>query len=136
MKEKKEIDLSEFDIYERDGSGACGYVSLANLHPDKPIITINKFVVTISKCVQDKIRVKKGDYVVFSRREGIEYMAVVPMDSKMAGYKVGSTNKSKSLYVSAFKIIKNKFKVGVYVLLEPIFVGGIDWFELEPFEDK
>lgn len=127
------IELSEFNIYERLDKGT-GRGSFLAKYPDKSLILINTKVTSISQYAQQKLRITKEDRVVFSERNGIKYMAVLPIDSSIKGYKVQIMNNSKSMYIASTSLIKRGFKGGYYELKEPIYSGGIDWFEIEPFD--
>lgn len=129
---KKEVSLSEFIILENFQRRNGAYFSHLRNNPTTPLLSIASTYCTISKPAIDKMQIKKNDRVAFSFREDATYFAVLPIDSKILGYAVvGHAGSANSLYVSSVGMLKRGLIKGCYALKDPIFAGGIDWYELE-----
>ncbi len=133
MKNKEtKIDISEFLIFEKLHSGPN---SLICINKDKPLLSIGKSLISIGNTACKKMGVEKNSLVAVSTREDVIYFCILPMDSKIKGYKIQKYS-SSSLYVVSKSLINRGIQKGVYLVGDSLFVGGIDWFELEKFEDE
>ena len=124
---KKEIQLSEFSVFEK----MIYHIFASNL--DVPLISFNACTATISECACKLIGAKKGERIVFSERKGVYYVAILPFNSSIKGYSVFQCNNTRHHYCSIKTVISRGMPKEYYKILSPIFVGGVDWFELEVF---
>lgn len=129
MKVKK-LTIDEFEIFEPLSAGS---VQSYSKHPDEPLIGFSKSHMGLSKKALEFIRATIKDQVVILNKNGAFYLAVISLTSKIKGYNLFTATGGTCVYAN-FKIEKRGFDVGYYKLLDPIYVGGLDLFELEPFE--
>ena len=128
----KDLKLDDFNILEMLTNGVKGTYSL---HSETPIISIAGTVTGVGKKAIEYLRAKVDDRVVLLEKQGVWYIAILPFDSKIKGYKVSMTSKkNNSLFIFNCRAKERGLSVGYYKLLPPIYVGGIDLFELEPFD--
>jgi hypothetical protein len=131
---KKKISISEFEIFERLSNGHTGWVGM---HPLEPLITIHESGVYLGACAVSNLMVKDGDRVALAKKSGVQYICVLPFDSKIKGYKVCLDAKTrKDTYTANVGICKTSERGlinGLFKICEPVFSGEIDWFELEVF---
>ncbi len=132
IKEKKETELSEFEIFERLADTGA---PLMSRYPNKPLVLVGKNLAAVSPLGIKKIGIAKDSRLVFSKRNEIGHIASLPITSNINGYKVQRINRSKQVFIASKSLIKRGFQEGYYEIKEPIFAGGIDWFELEPFHE-
>ncbi len=132
LKHSDAFDFAEFTVFENT-RGWAG-TRLAKRFKDVPFVTIGKIRSAISVLAQKKLSVRKGDQVVFANREGKIYMAVLPMDARIKGYIVTNLANTGVLYVNVKSATVRGLEKGVYEIIEPVYVKGIDWFELYPLE--
>jgi hypothetical protein len=130
MEENEELD-SDFNFYEPQSRGKMPYV---NKYPGTPIVKVTGSLVSVSENAQIKIGVNKKSEVGFSEKDGIFYISVLPIDSKIKGFKVWPMENTKSIYLQCKSLIKKGFPKGFYEISESVYHKGIDWYELKPFE--
>ena len=126
---KKEINISEFEILQRHTSGAKHLGKFIG----KPLVFLNNSVGSMNDDASKKLGAKNSDAVVFAKRNDIMYVAVLPFDSKIRGFILKDRgSKSGTLFFNISKVYK--YDKGIYEILESVYSGGIDWFELELIE--
>lgn len=126
---KKEVSISEFNVFHQRPSREV----IISKYPDKPLIVIHPTLVSISHPAQEKLFCTKVDKILFSKRGESYYAGIQSIDSTMKGYAVYAMTNSKSLYIHGKRLVLRGLEPGNYLVGEPVFSGGIDWFELELF---
>lgn len=126
----KEIELSEFRILERLSDGK---IKTYSNHRDIPIIFVGKSHCGFGLKAVNVLHLKKDDRTVFLEKNEVFYVANLPFDSKINGYKVNYASNSK-LLISTCKAYERGLDIGYYKLLDPIYVSGLDLYELEEFD--
>lgn len=127
----KTQELDGFTILERLSEGAPGSYKK---HPDTPIIFISKTVVGIGGTAVKYLNTKAGDRSVLLEKKGVFYLAVLPFHSTINGYKMSNVTNSTNMLVFNCKAHSRGLAIGYYRLLEPVFIGGLDLYELEEFD--
>jgi hypothetical protein len=99
-----------------------------------PAITIRKTSGAINSFAQELMDIKDGDSVLMSKKDGILYICVLPMDSKLVGFVAKKYSNASSLrYRSLPLVIKYEIKAGIYQLTGEILhdsTRSIDWYKL------
>jgi hypothetical protein len=126
-KEKK-LDLSDFECFEKLTESAQRTFTL---YPEIPIISIKKGGIGFGKTAIDFLQLTKNSSIMLLKREQVNYLAVLPFDSKFSGYAVQLAGLN-NMHCS-FKAEKRGFEHGYFKLKEPIFVSGLDLYEMQPF---
>jgi hypothetical protein len=130
----KEFSLKDFDLYQK--MNASGASHIFKEYVNTPLLNFTKAYVVISDAGCKKIGINKESRIITANKDGVLYVVNLPFDSKLLGYKKMA---QKGLINPTFTInskMKHKFKIGIYEILEPIFVSGMDFFELKFFEKQ
>lgn len=125
-------DNGGFNIFEATRKGARG--SVISKNSDKPLIFISTLIATLTESSKIKVQLEKDSKCVFAEKGGVNYFAVLPLDSKVFGYKTVSMKHSKNIYVPTKKAVSDGLNVGLYEICDPVFSGNIDWYELNPVD--
>lgn len=124
-------ELEGFNFIERLSDGKRKTYSL---HKDKPLIGIGDTTCCLGQGAVDFVKCKKDDLAVLVEKDETWYFAVLPFNSKIRGYKLSAIKSSPNLLFLNCKAIERVAIKGYYRLLKPIYVGSLDFYQLEPFE--
>lgn len=128
-KVKKESTFKVFDSEGKSGKG-----SLYNVRSNIPLVHIGDNLGSISPCAQNKIGVTKKDRVVISIKDDDYFIAIIPLESKIIGYKIFIAKGGLSFGFSSKSSVERGVQIGYYKVLDPIYKNEIDWFKLELWE--
>lgn len=127
-KKKKTLELSEFEIFEKANQGLNRSFSL---YPNKPLVSISKSGIGIGAKAINVLQISDKDTIIVLKKGLVLYLATPTLDSNLSGYRM---IKSGLNLHSSFNAKRRGIECGYYEVLKPIFVGGMDLFQLEKFE--
>lgn len=128
---KKELSLDDFNLIERLSNGMKRTYSL---YKDVNLIGVTKTVVTIGVPSVNFLKCKKDDRCILLEKQGVWYLAILPFDSKIKGYKLNHPSSGGGILIFNCNANERGLSIGYYNLIEPIYVNGLDLFELEQFD--
>lgn len=125
---KKQAE-EEFEIFERQWTNRL-FTEFKHL----PLIRINCAHITYSTKAMDFMQAKLEAETIVAKKGEQWYLAVLPTDSKMRGWRLFKSHNLKNLYATLPKRLKGVIPKGEYeIITEPEFKNGIDWYPLETF---
>lgn len=117
----KKIKLEEFELFERLNRQAKYNV---------PALTITNNGVYLNRKATELLGLTSDTRMILAKRGECTYIAVVPITSNIKGYSV-QILEHNCAHICMYKPEKRGLELGEYFILDPIFSGNIDWFELE-----
>ena len=129
---KNELSLKDFDLYQKMIASGVSHIFQENI--DLPLINFTKSYITISDSACKLIGITKESNIITASKDDVLYLVNLPFDSKLMGYKQMINTRLRNPMFSINGRMKHKFEIGVYQILEPIFVSRMDFYELEFFK--
>ena len=130
----KELSLEDFSLFERASHGGYSYPTS---FPNENILVLTKAYLSVSKKAGEFIGLNKDSQIILAERQGVLYLAILPFDSKISGY--GRLKGKKHDHIidcfTVSKKLMDKIHPACYILLDPIIVSGMDFYELELFKE-
>lgn len=103
------------------------------LWPELPIIKVNKWRISFSDKAYMKMGLTKDSEVLFRKYKNKFFISEVPSNTNVIGNQVLICKRG-----GRPSTLKDKFGIPVdaYVILDPVFINGVDWYELELFNSN
>lgn len=132
-REVEEIDLSEFKILQTLKLSYRDSVWSG----DKPVVNVSPKTISFNKASEKLLCLRDGVRVAFAIRNGYTYVAALPHDCKIRGLmlkKQGGATTYRALILPFMRESLPLDFLGYWELVDSVFAGGIDWFELVKYE--
>ena len=116
----------EFQIFERVWTNRL-FTDFKHL----PLVRINNSHITYSIKAMEFMKAELENETIIAKRGDQWYLAVLPTDSKMRGWKLFKSHNLKNLYATLPKALKGVIPSGEYeIISEPEYIKEIDWYPL------